>query len=280
MPRRDVVVSFLIAIVAAAALFATTGCETLRGLFGPPAVDLGEQYVDSGDRDFDHAAFDAILRAHVDAQGLVDYAGLAAESRGLDDYIDALARADFAALTRDAKLAVLINAYNAWTLRLILDHWPLESIKDIPAAERWNAERFEIAGQSLSLDALEHQWLRKRFVEPRMHFAINCASIGCPPLRAEAYRTDQLDAQLADQCRIVHTNGSRWFTFDTQAGTEGATLGLTQIYRWFGGDFEQVAGSVLAFAGRFNARLAKLLDAGDAPAIRWLDYDWGINVSR
>jgi hypothetical protein len=253
-------------------LFALAACSLQTNplavaLFGPPAPVLAEAYAaDLGAATVDHAALDALLAAHV-REGFVDYAGLAADRPALQAYIRALEAAPFADLSRDEKLALLINAYNAWTLELILDHGIPASIKDIPAAERWDAPRWRLAGQALSLTALEHEWLRARFVEPRIHFAINCASASCPPLRAEAYTAARLEAQLEDQARQMHAD-------PRHLRLEGDTVHLSALYLWYADDFSQVAGSPLAYAARYRPELA----AG-AWRVQTLDYDWSLNAA-
>jgi len=261
---------------AGGAAYAHLHPDRLRGLFGPPRVTLREAYADeSGSATFDHSAFDALLRKYVDADGWVDYAGLKRESARLRAYIDALAAAPFGKLGRDEKLALLINAYNAFTLQLILEHYPLKSIRDIPAARRWNDVRWKIGPLTVSLDQIEHEQIRPKFREPRIHFALVCAAVGCPKLRNEAYTAARLDAQLDDQMRYAHTH-DRWFHYDPQQNV----LYLTRLYKWYGGDFKQVAGSVLEFAARYAPDLRRALDAGRKPTIRWLEYDWKLNDVR
>ncbi len=239
---------------------------------GPPKAVLQEQHSRTGRGEVDHSLLDQLLNKHVNSKNQVDYAGLHAHPKALDDYITLLAGVDFQALGRDQKLALLINAYNAFTLRLILDHYPLQSIEDIPAAKRWKAQRWHIGDLTLSLDSIEHQYLRSQFAEPRIHFAINCASIGCPPLRQEAYQAGQLEQQLQSQAMLVH-NDHRWFQLEKKAHV----LYLTRLYDWFGGDFKQAGGSVLAYAARFSLPLARTLEASTQPSIQWLDYDWSLN---
>lgn len=235
-------------------------------LFGPPAVTLREAYGAGGSASVDHARYDALLRRVVTADGRVDYAALATAAGELDAYLDTLAAAPFDALGRDAKLALLLNAYNAFTLKLILDRRPLASIKDIPAGERWSAKRWRLAGEIVSLDHIEHDAVRRHFADPRIHFALNCASDGCPPLRAEAYVGARLDAQLEDQARRVHGD-PRWLH------VEGDTVRLTPLYLWYRGDFEQAAGSVLAYAAQWAPVRPDM-------EIEWLDYDWALNAAR
>jgi len=216
--------------------------------------------------------YDALLAEHVDDAGFVDYRALKADPARLDRYLDYLADVDLDAMTRDERLATLINAYNAFTLRLILDHYPVESIKDIPTAHRWVAKRWNLGGRTVSLDDIEHGIIRKQFDEPRIHFAVVCAAVDCPPLRREAYTAARLDAQLEDQTRYVH-NHDRWLRY--QPG--GGTIHLTSLYKWYGEDFDGHADSLLDYVARYHAPLRQALAGGDEPAIRYLDYDWALN---
>lgn len=226
-------------------------------------------------RAFDHARLDALLSAHVDGAGLVDYEGLARASASLDAYLASLAAAPFAALGRDEQLALLIDAYNAFTLRLILDHRPLASINAIPSGKRWDDRRWNVAGETLSLDQIEHERIRPRFREPRIHFALVCAARSCPPLRAEAYVGARLEAQLTDQARRVHS-GERWLRFDPASGT----LELTKLYDWYAADFLQSAPSIEESVAAHQPAVHAALRAGRRVTIRWLPYDWSLNESR
>ncbi len=261
------------ALLFAGALYANFRPGALKMLFGPPQVTMHEAYQDKlGGPTFDHSAFSALLAEYVDDTGMVDYAGLAQEHAALDAYIATLADAPFGALGRDEKLALLINAYNAFTLRLILDSYPVASIRDIPADKRWDAVRWKLAGETYSLDQIEHEQIRPKFAEPRVHFALVCAAMGCPKLRNEAYEGARLNEQLEDQTRYALSH-DRWFAFDPATNT----VKLTQLFNWYGGDFAQQAGSALAFAARYSPELEKALDAGNKPKIEWLDYDWSLN---
>jgi len=248
----------------------------LRYVPGPPAVPAAEVLAaEPNGWSFDHARLDALLRAHVDSTGLVDYAGLSRESAALDAYLASLGSAPFEELGRDEKLALLINAYNAFTLRLILDHRPVASIKDIPSGKRWDDRRWMLAGETLSLDQIEHERILSRFREPRVHFALVCAARSCPPLRTEAYVGDRLEAQLADQTRRVHSDG-RWLLFDPASGT----LQLTKLFDWYGSDFLQAAPSVEEYVAAQQPSVRAALGAGQRVKIRWLPYDWSLNERR
>ena len=225
---------------------------------------------------FDHGVFDALLTKHVDTQGWVDYAGLAADHAKLDAYIASLAEAPFDQLAKDDKLALLINAYNAFTLRLILDFrddGKLKSIMDIPEAKRWDHKRWRIGGIDgpLSLNQIEHGQIRGKFKEPRIHWALVCAAYSCPPLRHEAYVGKTLEAQLAAQEKHVHTH-ARWFERVNEL-----TVRVTKIYDWYADDFKKAAGSVREYLGRVDPHLGRLLLRGIRFDIQWIEYDWRLN---
>ncbi len=263
-------VVMVILIVSAVVLIFS---DSISGLFGPPQVTLNESYSENPNSPgFDHSGFDELLKQHVDERGLIDYKALHEDPSELDAYIESLKNAPFDQLGRDGKLALLINAYNAFTLRLILDHYPVDSIKDIPGDKRWDAQRWQVGTHTWSLNQIEHEQVRPHFVEPRIHFALVCAAIGCPILRDEAYVAEQLEAQLADQTEYVHTH-PRWFRYEPGSDK----VHLTKLYDWYGGDFEQAAGSVLAYVAQYSPELKTAIDTGNPPEITWLDYDWSLN---
>jgi uncharacterized membrane protein YdjX (TVP38/TMEM64 family) len=272
-------VASTVAMVAGAVLLA--GCTAagyayrtkITKLFGPPSVTLAEKYEEKPGPKIDHGVFDTLLRKHVDEQGRVDYVGLKQHAAQLDAYIATLGTAPVAELGRNERLALLINAYNAFTLRLILDHAPLKSIKDIPAEQRWDAKRWLLGGETVSLTQIEHEMIRPNFREPRIHFALVCAAKGCPPLRNEAFTAEKLDEQLESQTRYVHSHAA-WFQFDPKQNV----LKLTSLYKWYGDDFRQVSGSVPAFAAQYSDELKRALDAGQPVREEFMDYDWSLNA--
>ncbi len=263
--------ALLAVAILANAIFAYQGRDVLQDLLGPAPVVLREARK-SGGPSFDHSTFDALLHKHVDGDGWVDYAGLRNNAASLNAYIASLAGAPFLDLGRDEKLALLINAYNAFTLRLILDYYPVKSIKEIPGAKRWDDRRWRLGPLTLSLNQIEHEQVRPKFADPRVHFALVCAAIGCPKLRNEAYSAVRIEEQLADQTRYVHGH-DRWFRYQRNANV----VYLTKLYDWYGSDFKQMAGSVLDFAARYSAPLKAALDKDKKPRIKWLDYDWKLN---
>lgn len=247
--------------------------ESVRELFRPPEVVLAERYAgDPGTGKFDHSLLDVIVARHVNADGLVDYSSLAGDAARLGEYIQSLGTADFRGLSRDQKLAFLINAYNAFTISLILEHYPLQSIYDIPAGRRWAQERWTINGEVYSLDQIEHDLIRSSFRDERVHFALVCAAVGCPKLRREAYRGEAIEQQLQRQAEETHAD-RRWFRYDESEGQ----VWLTLVYSWYRSDFVQIHGSVLAAAGLYSRALRTALEEGRTMQIRWLPYDWALN---
>jgi hypothetical protein len=237
-----------------------------------------------------HAAWTTLLAAHVrwnDAgtASIVDYGGFMRDQAALDAYRAALAgvaAADFAAWPATDRLAFLVNAYNANTIALVLTRYPdLRSIKDLGGlfSSPWKQRFVELLGATRSLDDVEHGLVRggAGADEPRVHFALNCASIGCPALRPEAYRGDALAAQLADQTRrfLADHGRNRW---DAAAGR----LEVSKVFDWYESDFARAAGSVAAYLGRFAAELgadeaaARRMATGTV-AVEFLDYDWRLN---
>jgi uncharacterized membrane protein YdjX (TVP38/TMEM64 family) len=264
-------VSALVAL--ALGLWAHAQSDVLRYAFGPPLVAAVETHAgNTGSAAFDHSAFDALLREHVDQNGLVDYAALRAQQPRLDAYLTALAQVPLHALGRDETLALLLNAYNAFTLQLVVERWPVASIRDIPDSDRWDAQRWNLAGATLSLNGLEHERIRAEFREPRTHFALVCAARGCPPLRAEAYTGARLEEQLADQSRRVHTD-SRWIRFDEKA----RELHVTALYDWYQSDFTDGGSSLSETIADQRPGLRLALDAGEPVRVVWLPYDWSLN---
>jgi hypothetical protein len=228
-----------------------------------------------------HAPFHSLLQRHV-RKGKVDYDALAEERQTLRSYLASLAEASLDDASRDETIAVWVNAYNASTLELILDHWGrIDSIKDISSGKRWKAERWTVAGRRVSLDDMEHEVLRP-MGEPRVHFALVCASISCPDLRSEAYLGATLDAQLADATARFLSDRSKGLTIGTSKGFFGGTnheLTLSKIFDWFEEDFEREGGSVVDFVlahGPADA-VAFVTRHRDDLDVEHLDYDWSLN---
>lgn len=228
----------------------------------------------------DHAPFDALLQKYVDDQGLVAYRRWhddAADRQALQSYLGRLGAVDLQAeVPRDVRLAYWINAYNALTLEFILRKYPLGSIKEyesfVPGKFRvWRDVRLEVDGKPYSLDDIEHGILRK-MGEPRIHFALVCASRGCPPLRNRAYAAAGLDAQLADNARRFFARPGN-FAVDA----DDHAVRLSQLLGWYGGDFaDKPADRVRALRDYFPQK-PDWLGAPDLLVSFDLKYDWSLN---
>ena len=225
----------------------------------------------------DHAPYDALLKAFVKQDaGRVDYAGLKEREAELDAYLTVLADAPVSELDDDEKYAFYANAYNAFTLKLIVEKYPeLESIRDID--KPWKTERWQLAGETVSLDHIEHGILRPTFKDPRVHFAVNCAAIGCPPLRGEAFVAERLDEQLEDSTRAALQN-------PRYAKVKSGRLYLTKILEWYGKDFTDTTfkghtGTVAEYvAGYSTEDVSALVEKKKGkPSVRFMDYDWKLN---
>ncbi len=245
-----------------------------------------------------YSDFRAIVQSYVDNRGMVDYKRLKADRSMLDAYVASLAVVnpkDYEEWPEKEKIAFWINAYNALTLRAVIDHYPIrssalgsllypeKSIRQIPGV--WDKLKFPVMGRELSLDDIEHSMLRVKFNEPRIHLALVCAAVGCPPLRNEPYSGAELDSQLDDQARRFLGNPDK-FRLDRERGT----VHLSPIFKWYGQDFVKRYGAGANFPGKVEAEkavmnlLSPYLDSESRsfleirnPSIQYLDYDWSLN---
>jgi len=241
--------------------------------------------------DFDHGDWDALLREHVRVLdgGIatqVDYSAMAADRPQLKAYLTEVAmvpRSTFDGWATATQLAFLINAYNAYTVDVILEEYPdIDSIRDIGflLSSAWNQDFASLFGERVTLDEIEHEMIRGwgRYNEPRIHFAVNCAAIGCPALRGEAFVGDKLEMQLEDSTKKFLSDRSRNY-FDK------GRMYISSIFDWYEEDFEKGWGgidSVAEFLAGYGAELG--LDAAttnklraDDIRIRHLRYNWGLN---
>ena len=241
-----------------------------------------------------HSPWQALLIKHVvainDATSTqVDYAGFKADQSQLRSYLSALSQvsqAEFNAWPKSKQLAFLINAYNAWTIELILTRYPkIDSIKELGSffSSPWSKEFIPLLGETRSLDNIEHDLIRGsgKYNDPRIHFAVNCASIGCPALREEAYTAKKLEAQL-------HQQTVRFLSDTSRNKLQGNTLKLSSIFKWYKGDFTKgfegansLSQFLLLYVDALNLGPAQQqkLTSGDMK-IDFLDYNWDLNARR
>lgn len=219
----------------------------------------------------DNSIYEALLKKHV-SDGTVSYKGLKSDEELLDRYLGVLEKVEPEKFGRNEKYAFYINSYNAWTLKLILTGYPgIKSIKDLGSifSSPWKKKICRIAGKIISLDDIEHGILRPEFKDPRVHFAINCASRGCPKLISEPYSGKNLETRLDSSARTFINDPSR-------NRLEGDTLYLSSIFKWFSEDFgDDAKAFVLKYAS--DELGAGIRSRGENLKIEYLDYDWSLN---
>ncbi|MCS7037037.1 MAG: DUF547 domain-containing protein [Saprospiraceae bacterium] len=230
---------------------------------------------DVDSRPVSHERWDALLRKYVSPEGLVRYRDFLRDSAELNAYLRLLesAHPNEKTWTRAEQMAYWINAYNAYTVQLILRHYPVSSIKDIKSGiafvnSVWDIKFIRIQGYEYDLNNIEHNILRPVFKDARIHAAINCASYSCPPLRNEAFLAERLDAQLDDAMRRFISDPLR-----NRIGPDKAEV--SKIFSWFSGDFERDAGSVRAYLNRYLST-----PIGPHTPLTYLDYNWALNEAK
>lgn len=221
----------------------------------------------------DHQLWNQLVKAHVKPNGMVDYKGFIEDKARLDQYLKLLSEnaPDRNTWSKNEQLAYWINAYNAFTVKLIVDNYPVKSIRDLGPALKiplikdvWHYKFFKIGGVESSLDEIEHSILRKEFEEPRIHFAINCASVSCPPLLNEAFTADKLDSQLTKVAVGFINDPTR-----NKITTDQAQI--SSIFSWFKGDFNK-KGTLIDFLNLYSKVKIK-----PSAKISHLDYNWDLN---
>ncbi len=224
--------------------------------------------------DREQSRLNATLSARV-REGRVDYAGLKKDSSDLDAWLAAAAKADetdFKGRPRDQRLAFLINLYNAATLRLILDHYPISSIRKIGPVwdpnKAWKLPVVKVFGRTVALNTVEHEMIRPVYKDPRVHFALVCAAKGCPSLRSESYDGARLNAQLDDQARTFLSQKAK-----NDASRAGETAYLSPIFKWYMEDFGGSKRGVLNF-------VKKWLPVEENWTVDWTQYDWSLNEDK
>ena len=206
-----------------------------------------------------HKDWNSILSTYVSASGKVNYAGIKGEKNRLEGYLAVLSnnppQGDW---SRSKKLAYWINAYNAHTVKFIVDNYPVNSIKDLAGGKPWDKKWIKIGGKTYSLNNIENDIIRPKFNEPRIHFAVNCAAKSCPPLLNEAWTAKKLESQF-EKTTKKFINNSAHNTFS------GGTATVSKIFDWYGVDF----GDLKAFLSKYSGQ--------NVTTIQYNDYDWTLN---
>jgi Protein of unknown function, DUF547 len=272
-PMIKLLVSTLCLVIALAAFPAQAG----------PKAELWEIWLQQDPKSvqsIDHAGWERFLAKYLrigsDGVHRVAYGEVTPEDRAaLDAYIDRLAALPIGTYNRFEQMAYWINLYNALTVRLVLDHYPIASIRDIDASPRplsggpWDEALVEIDGTPVSLNDILHRILRPIFQDPRIHYAVSCAALGCANLQPEPFRGDRLDQQLS-KAAMAYVNDPRCVSFEEDE------LGLSSLYRWYRDDFGGSDAAVIHhLMGLANPSLAMSLERFDT--ISADGFDWRLN---
>lgn len=272
-------------LVLVPTLISLAGCGFLSAsdpqLDNPPS-----QAINQAQQNFSYAKYKEILAKYVNEKGLVDYQQLQKNRQQLEQFnasLSSISTTTFNDWSQQKQLAFLLNAYNSFTLQAIIEQEPLpKSIKNIPGV--WKKKKYQLLGGLKSLNNIEHDIIRVNYQEPRIHFALVCAAISCPPLRNEPYEASKLDFQLEDQVRKF-LSSSHGFIIKKN---ENKIL-LSSIFKWYGKDWldgyksnEKFAGNInekaiLNFATNYLSPLEKDYLKKGAYEIKYLDYDWSLN---
>lgn len=222
----------------------------------------------------DHSLWDELTKSHVNENGFPNYKGFIQDSLKFNRYLRQLAsNHPKESWSSNERKAFWINAYNAFTVKLIVDNYPVETIKDLGGGiyrvnTPWDIKFIQIEDKTYHLNDLEHNILRKEWSDPRIHAAVNCASISCPKLMQGAYLAEQLDEQLDRQMKA--------FIHDTTKNIIGEKeVKLSKLFKWFSGDFKVEHSSVIDYINSYtDVKIKK------SAKIEYFDYDWGLNDQR
>lgn len=253
--------------------------QFVRNLFYPDELKSGFETgkglgENTPGKKFDHSRYTYLLKNYVNNKGFVDYDGLLSEEKKLDEYLHLLSEAEYEKLSRYEKLAFLLNAYNAFTLKLIVQHPGISSIKDIPAEKRWEDSVWNLAGEKVSLSELEHKKIRGEFGEPKIHFALVCAAESCPELRQEPYTGEKLLPQLDNQAKQFFSTDKN-FRWDKK----NKTVYLSEIMDWYRYDFAEDELGVLSYTLNFiNEKEAGEIGSSlEKVDVKYIPYNWELN---
>ncbi len=223
----------------------------------------------------DHSKLDGILKKFVNEKGKVNYKGLKADEAALGElkaYNEWVGTADISKYSRDEKLAFYINAYNALTLKAVLDRYPLKSVLDVKDPDFFKGIKHKVAGEELTLDGLENVKIRgDEFKEARIHFLVNCASGSCPKLRRDAVTAANMEA-------LFEAGAKEYVLQETKLDAAKKTLDTSNIFNWFAEDFKKSSGTVQEF-------LARYMDPAQAETVKassltFHEYDWSLNEQK
>ena len=230
-------------------------------------------YSQSVKNNIDHTKWTALLKKYVNKNGDVNYKGFIKDSVALNTYLNLLSGNEPSTRsTKNEKFAYWINAYNAFTIKLIIKNYPLKSIKDLGSAATndspWDKNFFTIGGKTMTLNIIEHEILRKQFNDPRLHFAINCASYSCPKLLNTAFEALKLDKQLEESAvDFINDNSKNTITAND--------VKLSSILQWYGADFTKNGVSKIDYLNKYSK-----VYINRTASVEYLKYNWTLNEQR
>ncbi len=209
-----------------------------------------------------HQIWDELLKKYVSSTGKVNYAGIKKEKVKLQQYLDLLAANPIEnSWSRNKKMAYWINAYNAFTVKLIVDHYPVSSITKIHSGKPWSKKWIKLGSETYSLDQIENEILRPRYKDARIHFAVNCAAESCPPLLNRAWTAENLEANFEKQARTFINNANY-----NKIGEK--KVQISKIFEWYAGDF----GNIITYLNKYSDTTIK-----SNAKVTYLEYDWALN---
>ncbi len=217
------------------------------------------------DNSFDHSKWNELLQKNVSSSGAVNYDGFKASQKDLDVYLGQLkSKVPNSSWNKNQAMAYWINAYNAFTVKLILNNYPLKSIMDVNNGKAWDLKFIELDGKTYSLNNIEHDILRAKYGDPRIHFAVNCASISCPKLNNTAFTPEKLETQLEAMSKSFINNSSK-------NSLSADFVKISSLFNWYKGDFTK-NGSVIDFINKYSTT-----KVNSGVSIQYMDYDWNLN---
>lgn len=251
----------LITAITLGVIFFSVGCKV--------------QNYPSDSRPVEHHLWDSLLQAHVSDEGWGDYAGFIRDSSRLQAYLELLKNnhPNEKNWSRNQCMAYWINAYNAFTVQLIVDHYPVPGIKDIKNGlpfvnSVWDIKFIEIEGATYDLNNIEHGILRAKFDDPRIHFAVNCASVSCPRLHNRAYTAENLDEELDRAARAFLSDATRNII-------QPGKVQLSKIFSWYRMDFKRKGQGVIDYINQYTP-----VEVDPGAEVKYLDYNWTLNERR
>lgn len=215
------------------------------------------------------SVWNTLLNKHVNSEGWVNYKGFQADRSELNTYLAYLAKTNPKTWSAQKQKAFWMNAYNAFTVKMILDHYPLKSITDIKKGDKnaWDIPYATIGGKLYTLNAIEHKILRKDFDDPRIHVGINCASYSCPPILNQAFTEGNVNTLLDKAFRAFVNDPLR-------NNIQANQIKISQLFDWFSGDFSK-KGSVIDYLNKYSkVKISK------TAKVEYLDYKWALNEAK